>query len=131
MFTEEVSSVCLISIPQRQAYRCSQLGVRLITTEVSSLLIASKGSALYCRRYSLLTSAQGTPIIYVALNYRLGPLGFPVGAEAGQQNILNLGLQDQLAAIQWVNRNIGAFGGDKQKVSFPSPCSLRHDADLS
>ena len=59
---------------------------------------------------------QGTPLIYVNFNYRLGPLGFPQGQEAADRHALNLGLKDQLAALEWVQHNIGAFGGDKNKV---------------
>ncbi|KAI5122705.1 hypothetical protein M0805_009758 [Coniferiporia weirii] len=58
-----------------------------------------------------------TPTIYVNLNYRLGPLGFPQGTEAEQKNALNLGHKDVLAALTWVRKNIGAFGGDKDKVT--------------
>lgn len=61
---------------------------------------------------------QGTPVIYVSMNYRLGPLGFPQGVEAGERGILNLGLKDQLACLEWIQANIGAFGGDKRKVAF-------------
>lgn len=61
---------------------------------------------------------QGTPIIYVNFNYRLGPLGFPQGQEADNRGALNLGLKDQLAALEWVQLNIGTFGGDRSKVSF-------------
>ncbi|PBK63745.1 esterase 1 [Armillaria solidipes] len=60
---------------------------------------------------------RGTPIIYVNFNYRLGPLGFPQGAEAASRGILNLAIRDQLAALEWVQINIGAFGGDKHKVT--------------
>ena len=59
---------------------------------------------------------QSTPIIFVSINYRVGPLGFPQGIEAGQRKILNLGLRDQLTAFQWIQDNIGHFGGDKTKV---------------
>ncbi|KAI3602583.1 extracellular triacylglycerol lipase precursor [Moniliophthora roreri] len=38
---------------------------------------------------------RGTPVIYASLNYRLGPLGFPQGAEAKKKGALNLGLKDQ------------------------------------
>ncbi|KAE9397229.1 esterase 1 [Gymnopus androsaceus JB14] len=60
---------------------------------------------------------RGTPIIYVNFNYRLGPLGFPQGQEAANRNVLNLALSDQIAALTWVQENIGAFGGDKSKVT--------------
>ncbi|KAI0331004.1 esterase 1 [Cubamyces sp. BRFM 1775] len=60
---------------------------------------------------------RGTPIIYVNLNYRVGPFGFPQGAEAMARGALNLGLKDQLAALSWVKQNIAAFGGDPEKVT--------------
>ena len=50
-------------------------------------------------------------------NYRLGPLGWPVGNEAEANGALNLGNKDILTALEWVQGNIGAFGGDKGKVS--------------
>jgi carboxylesterase type B len=55
-------------------------------------------------------------VIYVSFNYRLGPLGFPQGQEADNRGALNLALRDQLAALEWVQLHIGAFGGDKDKV---------------
>ncbi|KAF9470876.1 extracellular triacylglycerol lipase precursor [Pholiota conissans] len=61
--------------------------------------------------------SRGTPVIFVSVNYRLGPLGFPQGAEAGDKKILNLGLKDILAGLKWVQANIEAFGGDKKKVT--------------
>ncbi|KAL5518415.1 hypothetical protein ACEPAH_97 [Sanghuangporus vaninii] len=60
---------------------------------------------------------RGTPIIYVNLNYRLGPLGFPQGVEAERRGATNLGNKDVIAALTWVQNNIGAFGGDKEKVT--------------
>ncbi|KAJ7662161.1 extracellular triacylglycerol lipase precursor [Mycena polygramma] len=61
--------------------------------------------------------ARGTPIIYVSFNYRLGPLGFPQGPEATNQGLLNLGLRDQIIALEWIQANIAAFGGDPAKVT--------------
>ncbi|KAJ2929060.1 hypothetical protein H1R20_g8034, partial [Candolleomyces eurysporus] len=58
-----------------------------------------------------------TPIIYVNFNYRLGPLGFPLGQEAHDRRSLNLALEDQIAALEWVQANIHFFGGDKNKVT--------------
>ena len=59
---------------------------------------------------------QGTPILYVSINYRLGPLGFPQGPEAVKRGVLNLGLHDQWTALEWVQVNIASFGGDPRKV---------------
>ncbi|KAK7040320.1 hypothetical protein VNI00_009788 [Paramarasmius palmivorus] len=70
------------------------------------------GSAIVAR-----SVARGTPVIYAGLNYRLGPLGFPTGAEALEKGALNLGLKDQSAALEWIQHNIGAFRGDKDKVT--------------
>jgi carboxylesterase type B len=66
---------------------------------------------------------QGTPVIFVNFNYRLGPLGFPQGSEAESKGALNLGLRDQLTALDWIQVNIGAFGGDKTKVLNAIVCS--------
>ncbi|KAF9472684.1 alpha/beta-hydrolase [Pholiota conissans] len=62
--------------------------------------------------------ARGTPVIFASINYRLGPLGFPQGIEAGQRNITNLGLRDQLVALEWIQANIARFGGDRSKVCY-------------
>jgi para-nitrobenzyl esterase len=51
--------------------------------------------------------AEHGPAIVVTLNYRLGAFGFFSG---------NFAIQDQLAALGWVQRNIGAFGGDPAHV---------------
>lgn len=61
-------------------------------------------------------------MIFASLNYRLGPLGFPQGIEAARRQILNLGLQDQLAGLQWLHSNVHGFGGDSSKV--PPVCLM-------
>ncbi|KAF8608658.1 alpha/beta-hydrolase [Ceratobasidium sp. AG-I] len=59
----------------------------------------------------------GKPVIYVAMNYRLGLFGFPPGQAAADAGALNLGLKDQRLALEWVQKNIGYFGGDSSKVT--------------
>src|SRR6185436_14116972 len=57
----------------------------------------------------------------VTLAYRLGPLGFlahpELTAESAHQSSGNYGLLDQIAALEWVRRNIAAFGGDRERVT--------------
>ncbi|MBN8231803.1 carboxylesterase/lipase family protein [Corallococcus macrosporus] len=58
--------------------------------------------------------------ILVTLNYRLGHLGFlahPALLQEPGGGAANFGLLDQLAALQWVNRNIAKFGGDPGNVT--------------
>ncbi|SDI81103.1 para-nitrobenzyl esterase [Frankineae bacterium MT45] len=52
-------------------------------------------------------------VVCVTINYRLGADGFLLidGAPA------NRGLLDQIAALEWVQRNIAAFGGDPEQVT--------------
>ncbi|KAG8749917.1 hypothetical protein FRC12_013164 [Ceratobasidium sp. 428] len=59
----------------------------------------------------------GKPVIYVAINYRLGLYGFPPGQAAADAGALNLGLKDQRLALEWVQSNIEYFGGDRNKVT--------------
>ncbi|KAF8211708.1 extracellular triacylglycerol lipase precursor [Mycena galopus ATCC 62051] len=61
--------------------------------------------------------SRGTPIIFVSINYRVGPFGFPLGNEAAASGGLNLGVKDQIAGLNWVQTNIDAFGGDPEKVT--------------
>ncbi|KAF2177248.1 alpha/beta-hydrolase [Zopfia rhizophila CBS 207.26] len=59
----------------------------------------------------------GEPIMVVAVNYRLGTFGFLGGKELKAEGNTNLGLRDQRLALEWVQENIEAFGGDPEKVT--------------
>lgn len=61
--------------------------------------------------------AQGKPIIFVAVNYRVGGFGFMPGKEILADGSSNLGLLDQRLGLQWTADNIAAFGGDPEKVT--------------
>ncbi len=60
-------------------------------------------------------------VIYVAINYRLGVMGFlahpELTRESGHNASGNWGFLDQVAGLKWVQRNIAAFGGDPNNVT--------------
>ena len=60
-------------------------------------------------------------VVYVAPNYRLGVFGFlahpELTAETGRHASGNWGFLDQVAALEWVQRNVAAFGGDAANVT--------------
>jgi para-nitrobenzyl esterase len=60
-------------------------------------------------------------VVLVTFNYRLGPFGFmahpALSQESAQHASGNYGLLDMAAALAWVRRNIGAFGGDPDRVT--------------
>jgi para-nitrobenzyl esterase len=60
-------------------------------------------------------------VIVVTPNYRLGALGFLahplLDNESAHNASGNYGIMDQQAALRWVQKNIGAFGGDPSRVT--------------
>ncbi|KZV68239.1 alpha/beta-hydrolase [Peniophora sp. CONT] len=56
-------------------------------------------------------------VISVQMQYRLGPFGFISSEAVSVDGDLNIGLLDQQLALQWVQENIAAFGGDPSQVT--------------
>src|SRR5207245_10598256 len=60
-------------------------------------------------------------VVLVTVNYRLGVFGFfahpELTAESENHSSGNYGMLDQIAALQWVQKNIAAFGGDPKRVT--------------
>ncbi len=60
-------------------------------------------------------------VLVVSMNYRLGIFGFlathELVVEDPHHSAGNYGLMDELACLQWVRRNIAAFGGDPDNVT--------------
>ena len=63
----------------------------------------------------------GSGVVRVNLAYRLGALGFlahpDLARESGYGASGNYGLMDLIAGLEWVQRNIAAFGGDPANVT--------------
>ena len=59
--------------------------------------------------------------VIVTINYRLGVFGFfahpALSAESGHHASGNYALLDQIAALQWVKKNVAVFGGDPSRVT--------------
>jgi para-nitrobenzyl esterase len=64
--------------------------------------------------------ARRGDVVVVSCNYRLGAFGFLYLGERGGDGlgaVPNVGLLDQVAALEWVQREIAAFGGDPDNVT--------------
>jgi para-nitrobenzyl esterase len=66
-------------------------------------------------------------VVVVTIAYRLGPLGFlalpELTRESPHHSSGNYGLMDQIAALEWIRRNITAFGGDPKNVTIAGQSS--------
>ncbi len=57
-------------------------------------------------------------VVYVSLNYRVGIFGFLAYKDrTGEEVTGNFALQDQIAALEWIQNNISKFGGDPRNVT--------------
>ena len=72
----------------------------------------SDGSSTIYPMSKLVSRSNGTAIV-VTLNYRLNVFGYLFTGQTPS----NIGMLDQRLALQWVNENIQAFGGDPTKVT--------------
>ena len=80
-----------------------------------ALIFGSGGLAIYDG-----SALARRGVVVVTINYRLGPLGFfahPALDKERPGGPANFGLLDQIAALQWVQKNIASFGGDPAQVT--------------
>lgn len=77
------------------------------------------GSGQELPSYDGFNLAKKGDAVVVTLNHRLNVLGFLDLSAYGDKYAKsgNAGLLDLVAALQWVNKNIAAFGGDAQNVT--------------
>ena len=73
-------------------------------------------------------------LVLVTINYRLGALGFlahpALARESAHHASGNYGLMDQIAALQWVRKNIATFGGDADRVTVAGQSAGAMDVSL-
>jgi para-nitrobenzyl esterase len=74
-------------------------------------IVGSGAEPLYAGEYY---AAQGG-VVFVTINYRLGGWGYMHNPQV--PGSANLAILDQIAALQWVQRNIAGFGGDPANVT--------------
>lgn len=77
------------------------------------------GSGQELPSYDGTNLAKKGDVVVVTLNHRLNALGFLDLSAYGEKYLKsgNVGLLDLVAALQWVNKNIAAFGGDASNVT--------------
>jgi len=68
------------------------------------------------RQGDLIVQSSRFPVIFINFDFRLGIFGWIYG-ETGSGITNNLGLMDQQLLLHWVQRHIGAFGGDPSSVT--------------
>ncbi|CAM3815892.1 carboxylesterase/lipase family protein [Mesobacillus thioparans] len=79
--------------------------------------VSGSGSADW---YDGTSFADQGDVVVVTINYRLGVFGFLHLGELGGEEYAtsgNCGILDQVAALEWVQGNIAAFGGDPNNVT--------------
>jgi para-nitrobenzyl esterase len=81
------------------------------------------------------TLAEKEKIVFVAVSYRLGPLGWfyhPAAQMNGNQadDSGNYGNLDNIQALHWIQENIEAFGGDPDNVTIAGESAGAHDVTV-
>ncbi|WP_424809546.1 carboxylesterase/lipase family protein [Rhodococcus sp. 27YEA15] len=81
---------------------------------------AYNGGSPSAPKYHGTSLVERGEVVYVSIQYRLGALGYLDFREFSTPDSSfesNLGLRDQIAALNWIKRNIEAFGGDPDNVT--------------
>ncbi|OAF99187.1 putative lipase [Paraphaeosphaeria sporulosa] len=117
---ESISEDCLnlnIVRPAKASYKTTSYPV-MVWIHGGSFWVGSNMEPTHEPDALVLNSVdEGTPIIHVAINYRLGFFGFAKSGALRNERSENAGLRDQRAAIEWVRDNIKYFGGNGNKIT--------------
>ena len=112
-----------LPVPERvdacHAHRCFTLRRQRCRFSFGYTAAASTRGPVPWRSTTAPTSRR-KGLVVVNVNYRVGSLGFMAHPDLTKEQggaSGNYGIQDQIAALQWVRDNIKAFGGDATKVT--------------
>ena len=114
---------------------CLTLDVRTpsLTGKLPVLVWIHGGSNRAGGPNDIILSDVGKQVVIVGIRYRLGIFGFlshrKLSAEQGGSSG-NYALMDQVAALQWVQRNIAKFGGDRRQVTIAGESAGSQDVSL-
>ncbi|KAK5175894.1 uncharacterized protein LTR77_001034 [Saxophila tyrrhenica] len=96
----------------------------LVWIHGGGLVMGGSADHRYNQTFMVQQSAEaGMPIVAVSINYRLSSWGFLYGKEIQDSGNTMNGLRDQRLALQWVQDNIAAFGGDPGRVTIQGESS--------
>jgi para-nitrobenzyl esterase len=111
--------------PPRQSEDCLSLNVWTRSTDgARPVMVWIHGGAFMFGSgstpwYDGTRFVQHGDVVVVTINYRLGPFGYLYLSDLfdGMEHSGNLGVLDQVAALEWVRDSIGGFGGDPNDVT--------------
>ncbi|KAF6832617.1 carboxylesterase [Colletotrichum plurivorum] len=85
----------------------------------------NRGAARMHNTPSMLAWSE-EPWIGVSMQYRIGVAGGMNAGLTAREGLLNLGLKDMYVALEWVQKNIAAFGGDPDDVTIMGLSAAAH-----
>lgn len=85
----------------------------------------NRGAARMHNTHSMLAHSP-EPFIGVSMQYRIGVFGGLNTELTAKEGLLNLGLKDMYVALEWVQDNIAAFGGDPDDVTIMGLSAAAH-----
>lgn len=85
----------------------------------------NRGAARMHNTHSMLAHSPD-PFVAVSMQYRIGVFGGLNTELTAKEGTLNLGLKDMYVALEWVQENIAAFGGDPEDVTIMGLSAAAH-----
>jgi acetylcholinesterase len=79
---------------------------------------------------ALFVGKSTEPLMVVTVQYRLGALGSLPGKFMEEEGLLNLGIRDQKMALEFLQKYIGEFGGDKDQITLGGQSAGGHSVGI-